>query len=476
LYQGDSLQAGGERELTQPNNTILVVDDEASMREFLSIMLTREGYDVETAEDGMQAVVRLKERNFDLVISDIKMPRFTGFELLDHIRDRYPETMVIMVTAFSTTEEAVEAMKQGAYDYIIKPFKNDEIRLIVKNALERKSLRQENLALKKELGQRYSFDSIIGKSRGMQQVYDLIQKVADSRTNLLITGESGTGKEVVARAIHHNSARRAAAFVPINCGAIPENLLESELFGHEKGSFTGAVLQKAGLFEVADGGTLFLDEIGELPPMMQVKLLRVLQEREFRRVGGTKNIQVDVRLIAATNCDLEEAVKVGTFREDLYYRLNVIRIALPPLRERREDIPLLIEHFYLKLGQAGHPQVSEKAMRYLLDYPWPGNIRELENVVERCVVLGQSHELAEDCLPSQILSPAPDVGASLTSIPDSGLDLDAYLGGIEKDILLKALGKSGGVRKKAAELLGISFRSIRYRLAKFDIDPGGEDE
>jgi two-component system response regulator PilR (NtrC family) len=227
---------------------------------------------------------------------------------------------------------------------------------------------------------------------------------------------------------------------------------------------------------VADGGTLFLDEIGELPPMMQVKLLRVLQEREFRRVGGTKNISVDVRLIAATNCDLEEAVKNGTFREDLYYRLNVIRIALPPLRERREDIPLLIEHFYQKLGQAGHPQVSEKAMRYLLDYPWPGNIRELENVVERCVVLGQSHELAEDCLPSQILSPAPGVGASLTSIPDSGLDLDAYLGGIEKDILLKALGKSGGVRKKAAEFLGISFRSIRYRLAKFDIDPGGDDE
>jgi DNA-binding response OmpR family regulator len=284
----------------QPANyQILLVDDEESMREFLSIMLHREGYRVDAVGDGAQAVERLKVQGYDLVISDIKMPRLNGFELLAHIRERFPETVVLMITAFSTTEEAVEAMKQGAYDYITKPFKNEEIRLVIKNALERRTLRQENLQLKKELDRRYSFGSLIGKSKKMQEVYDLIEKVAASRANVLVAGESGTGKELVAKAIHYNSERKEKPFIAVNCGAIPENLLESELFGHEKGSFTGAVQQKAGLFEVANGGTLFLDEIGELPPPMQVKLLRVLQEREFRRVGGTKNIQVDVRLVAA---------------------------------------------------------------------------------------------------------------------------------------------------------------------------------
>jgi len=320
---------------------ILVVDDEESMREFLSIMLYREGYAVDAAADGLQAVERLKEYSYDLVITDIKMPRMTGLQLLSYILERAPETVVIMITAFSTTEEAVDAMKQGAYDYITKPFKNEEIRLIVKNALERRELRQENTELKRELGRRYSFGSLIGKSKAMQAVYDLIQKVAASRVNVLLTGESGTGKELVAHAIHYNSERKEQPFVPINCGAIPENLLESELFGHEKGSFTGAIQQKNGLVEIAHGGTLFLDEIGELPAMMQVKLLRFLQEREFRRVGGTRNIQVDVRLIAATNKDLEAEVAAGAFREDLFYRLNVIRVALPPLRDRREDIPIL---------------------------------------------------------------------------------------------------------------------------------------
>jgi two-component system response regulator PilR (NtrC family) len=293
---------------------------------------------------------------------------------------------------------------------------------------------------------------------------------------VLVAGESGTGKELVAKAIHYNSERKEKPFIAVNCGAIPENLLESELFGHEKGSFTGAIQQKAGLFEVANGGTLFLDEIGELPASMQVKLLRVLQEREFRRVGGTKNIQVDVRLIAASNKELEEEVARGAFREDLFYRLNVIRIILPPLRERRDDIPLLIEHFYRNITGRQGVEIAESALRSLLDYHWPGNVRELENVVERCLVLGQSNQITASGLPPQFHSPRVAEQGQLADIPDTGLDLDAYLGGIERDILLKALEKTGGIRKKAAELLGITFRSIRYRLAKFGIDPDGEEE
>jgi two-component system, NtrC family, response regulator PilR len=462
--------------MTPPKFHILVVDDEESMREFLAIMLHREGYQVDAVADGAQAVARLKEHAYDLIVSDIKMPRLTGFELLAHVRERCPDTAIIMITAFSSTEDAVEAMKQGAYDYITKPFKNEEIRLIIRNALERKALRQENKVLKEELGKRYAFGQLIGKSKSMQEVYELIQKVAASRANVLITGESGTGKELVARSIHINSERSGQAFIPINCGAIPENLLESELFGHEKGSFTGAIQQKPGLFELADEGTLFLDEIGELPPMMQVKLLRVLQERELRRVGGTKSVQVDVRLIAATNKDLEGEVTAGRFREDLFYRLNVIRVPLPPLRERREDIPLLIEHLLYKLTGRENVRTPEKLLRRLLDYQWPGNIRELENSLERCVILGQGDELSEECLPAALQRSAPALSACIDELPEGGLDLDAYLGDIEKDILLKALERCGGVRKKAAEYLGISFRSIRYRLAKFGLAEDEDEE
>lgn len=455
---------------------ILVVDDEDSMREFLVIMLRREGYLVDCAADGLQAISDLKEKIYDLVISDIKMPRMGGLELLAEVRERFPELIMIMITAFSTTEEAVEAMKMGAYDYITKPFKNEEVRLIIRNALERKLLRQENLQLKKELGRRYSCGSLIGKSKKMQTVYDLIEKVAVSRANVLVAGESGTGKELVAKAIHYNGERQDKAFVAVNCGAIPENLLESELFGHEKGSFTGAVQQKIGLFEVANGGTLFLDEIVELPPSMQVKLLRILQEREFRRVGGTRTIQIDVRLIAASNKNLEEEVARGAFREDLFYRLNVIRIFLPPLRERRDDIPLLIEHFYRNMTGREGVDITANALRRMLDYHWPGNVRELENVVERCLVLGHSTQITETCLPAQFQMGHPATPGPLMELPASGLDLDAYLGSIEKDILLQALDQSGGVRKRAAELLGITFRSIRYRLAKFGVEPDGDEE
>jgi len=455
---------------------VLIVDDEESMRDFLSIMLHREGYQVDTAVDGAQAVVHLRDHSYDLVISDIKMPRMTGLELLTHIKDRTPETVVLMVTAFSSTDEAVEAMKQGAYDYITKPFKNEEIRLIVKNALERRDLRRENLALKEALGQRFSFDGLIGKSKSMQDVFSMIRKVASSPVKILVTGESGTGKELVARAIHYNSDRRDGPFVPINCGAIPENLLESELFGHEKGSFTGAIRQKPGLFETAAGGTIFLDEIGELPAMMQVKLLRVLQENEFRRVGGTKDIKTDVRVLAATNRHLEEAVAAGSFREDLYYRFNVIRIDLPPLRQRREDIPVMVDFFWERFtGQKG-VKVAEDAMRRLIDYSWPGNVRELENVIERATVLGHDNEITLDCLPPNLVTGMSGSVTPLTDIPESGMDLDAYLGEIEKEILVKALARTDGVRKSAAGLLGITFRSIRYRLAKYDLgDDDAED-
>ncbi|PKN13751.1 MAG: Fis family transcriptional regulator [Deltaproteobacteria bacterium HGW-Deltaproteobacteria-4] len=450
-----------------PSGRILVVDDEASLREVLTIMLQREGYDVETAADGATAQALLRESDFDLIISDIKMPKITGLELLRFVREHAPETMMIMITAFSTSEDAVEAMKLGAFDYITKPFRNDEIRLIVRNALERRALRQENQTLRQELSQRYSFANMVGKSEPMQQVYELISKVAPSKANVLVTGESGTGKELVAKAIHFNSPRRDHPFVPVNCGAIPETLLESELFGHEKGAFTGASGQKAGLFEVANSGTIFLDEIGELPASMQVKLLRVLQEREFRRVGGTKDLPVDVRLIAATNKDLATETKEGRFREDLYYRLNVIHIPLPPLRERSEDIPLLINHFYQ--SHAGHDvKISDAALRLLLDYPWPGNIRELHNVLERCLVLGSAESIGVDCLPPQVRDAA--AGTLLHDLPEDGLDLDAYLAAIERELLLKALERSNNVRTRAAELLKMSFRSIRYRLAKFGLD------
>ena len=455
---------------------ILVVDDEESMREFLTIMLHREGYAVDAAFDGAQAVARLKDKSYDLVISDIKMPRLDGFGVLDYITESCPETAIIMITAFSTAQQAVDAMKKGAYDYITKPFNNEEIRLVVKNALERKELRRENLELKRELGQRYSFDNLIGKSRAMQQVYHFIEKVADSKANVLVTGESGTGKELVAKAIHYNSRRKDQPFVPINCGAIPENLLESELFGHEKGSFTGASQQKPGLFEVADGGTVFLDEVAELPLMMQVKLLRVLQGQEFRRVGGTRDMKVDVRLVAATNKNLETLVAEEKFREDLYYRLNVIHVNLPPLKERREDIPLLVEHFLRKMSGNKLPKVPDTFMRRLLDYHWPGNIRELENTIERSLVLGSDGQLSEDGLPRHIGGPPATAGAVLEELPEDGLDLDAYLGSIEQDILLKALDRCGGVRKKAAELLCISFRSIRYRLAKYGMATDGDEE
>ncbi len=447
---------------------ILVVDDERSMREVLLSMLKKEGYDMTVADGGQAAIEAVRREAFDAVITDVRMPKVDGLQVLRAIKDLSPTTVVIMITAFGSSESAVEAMKLGAYDYITKPFKYDEVLLNVKRALERKRLRDENLNLKRQLETHYRFENIIGKSPKTLEVFDTIRKIADSQSTVMITGESGTGKELVAQATHFNSHRRDKPFISVNCGAIPEGLMESELFGHVKGAFTGAVSNKVGLFSAADGGTLFLDEITEIPPLLQVKLLRAIQEREIRRVGDTKDVKVDVRLIAATNKKLEVAVGDGTLREDLFYRLNVIPINLPPLRERREDIPLLVAHFLQKFGRELGKEVrgvSPEALALLEQYHWPGNIRELENAVERAIVLGTGEILTLEALPESVRHHRQPRGIDF-DLPEEGLDLNARLDQIEAAILAKALERTKGVQTRAAELLRLSFRQLRYKLQK----------
>ena len=450
---------------------ILVVDDEQSMREFLEIFFRREDYDVVTAGDVDSALVAVQADDFDVVISDIQMPPRSGLELLDAVREHSPETVVIMITAFSTTETAIAAMKQGAYDYVTKPFKVDELRVVIEKALEKRLLATENRRLRTELRTQLKSRTLVGNSTAMQQVYALVAQVAGSKTNVLVSGESGTGKELVARAIHDQSDRAERPFVAINCGAIPENLLESELFGHVKGAFTGAVQTKDSLFEMAEGGTLFLDEVGELPPSLQVKLLRAIQDKVVRRVGDTRDRKVDVRIVAATNRRLEDEVAEGRFREDLYYRLNVIQLVIPPLRERMDDVPLLIRHFVEKYARDSEKEirgVSEEAARILARYPFPGNVRELENVIERAVALCSGDVIGVDALPPTVLDPPER--RSPRRLPLEGTNLDALVSEFEKSLLLEALEHSGGVKKKAAQLLGISFRSFRYRLEKLGLD------
>ncbi len=449
---------------------ILVVDDERSMREFLEIFFQREGYRVTTAPGVDEAEVCLESDEVDIVITDMQMPRRGGLDLLNAAREISPETAVIVITAYASTDSAIAAMREGAYDYITKPFKVDEISLIVDKALEKKQLALENAHLKSQLKSQAGHPTIIGTSRGIQGVFDLIAQVADSRASVLISGESGTGKELVARALHDQSERAEESFVGLNCGAIPENLLESELFGHEKGSFTGAIGEKKGLFEVADGGTLFMDEIAELSLALQVKLLRAIQEKTIRRVGGTRDIVVDVRLLSATNQDLEAAVVEGSFRNDLFYRLNVIQIAIPALRERREDIPPLLRHFLTKLSSEAGRQidsVSEEVMKKLMVYDYPGNVRELENIVERAVALSRSSEIQLDALPPNVLDMRSAAGTPM--IPAEGVKLENLLDEYERSLLGEALRLSGGVKKEAARLLGVSFRSFRYRLEKLEM-------
>jgi two-component system response regulator PilR (NtrC family) len=454
---------------------LLVVDDELSMREFLSILLEREGYEVSVAGSAEDALRMMDSGLFDLVLSDVNMPELSGIELLGRIKEKSPETAVLMLTAFSTAEQAVEAMKLGAYDYIGKPFKNEEIKQLVKNALEKQGLKRENILLKKDASERDSFCGIIGKSLKMRELFDMIQKVAASQSSVLILGESGTGKELAARSIHTCSPRKSKPFVAVNCGAIPENLIESELFGHKKGSFTGAIGDRPGLFEQAEGGTLLLDEIGELPLLMQTKLLRVLQEREFKRVGDALTRKTDVRIVSASNRDLESQVKEGSFREDLFYRLNVVQLVLPPLRERIEDIPLLAEYFCRKFQMGGQTPatITPGALKALMNHPFPGNIRELENCIERSLVIDPA-VISESSLPKQLLASKMPCLTGECDIPESGMMLEPLLEDLEKKYLLKALEKTGGAKKKAGELLGMSFRSFRYRLAKFGLESGEE--
>ena len=459
---------------------ILVADDEQSMREFLDIMLKKEGYKVSLASNGEEVSKLVENDLFDLVLLDIRMPKLDGISALKKIKANTPETVVIMITAYASADTAIKAMKEGAYDYITKPFKVEEIKLIIKNALEKKNLQKENLLLKQAVRDRFHFGNIIGQSPKMVTLYDLLEKVSPTKTNILITGESGTGKELVAKAIHYNSPRKEKPFVTLNCGAIPESLIESELFGHMKGAFTDAIATKKGLFEVADEGTIFLDEISELPLLMQVKLLRVLQDKEFKRVGGTEDIRVDVRIIAATNKELEEAVKEKRFREDLFYRLNVIQIKLPPLRDRREDIQILANHFLKKYSQELSKnilKISPEALQILLNYEYPGNVRELQNIIERAVALESSPDLTTHNL-SSYLSEQPLLrkGPIDIEIPNDGIDLEKMVEDLERTLLLKALDKTKGIKKKAAELLHINFRSMRYRLEKYGLNHGSDSE
>ena len=453
---------------------ILVVDDERSMRELLAIVLRREGYEVLLAENGRAAIAALEREPVDLLISDIKMPDMSGVDVLRAAKKIDQDILGIMITAFASTETAVEAMRLGACDYLSKPFDVDLLKMKVREKIENRQLRQENVLLKRSLGLSHQFSNIIGRSETMLGVFKMIETVARTNSTILLTGESGTGKGLVAQAIHFHSLRREKPMVSLNCGALPETLLESELFGHMRGSFTGADQNKKGLLEVAERGTVFLDEIGEMSAVMQVKLLRVLQERRFRRVGGLEELTADIRVIAATNQDLAKAVADGRFREDLYYRINVIPIALPPLRERREDIPLLADHFLAKYSEQMNKAIagiSHEAMEMLLAHDWPGNIRELENVLERAVALESTPAVLPDSLPPNIRGEVMRVAGVPPSevLPASGFDLEAHVKEIEMGYIAEALKRAGGVQVKAAELLGMSFRSFRYYVKKYNL-------
>jgi two-component system, NtrC family, response regulator PilR len=470
------LQTGPPAAIEAPAR-VLVVDDERSMRELLSIVLRRDGYEVLIAEDGAAAVEVLKKERIDILITDIRMPQMNGVDLLREAKRIAPDIVSIVMTAFASTETAVEALRLGAADYVHKsPNAASELRLRVGRELERKRLQQENVLLKRVMRTSHQFSNIIGTSSPMMAVFQLVETIAPTSSTVLITGESGTGKELVARAIHVNSPRRDRPFVAVNCGALSETLLDSELFGHMRGAFTGADSNKKGLIEVAEKGTIFLDEIGEMSPAVQVKLLRVLQERKFRRLGGTEEIDADIRILAATNRDLSKMVADGTFREDLFYRINVIPLRLPSLRERLEDVPLLAEHFVARFAeQMGKPitGISGAALARLKLYGWPGNIRELENAMERAVALEQSPTILTESLPEQLAGTAketePQPTASPDAFPDAGFDLERHVQDIEREYIAEALRRAGGVKVKAAELLGMSFRSFRYYTKKYNL-------
>lgn len=448
---------------------ILVVDDEEIMRDVLSALLSSESYAVDLAENGAQALERIQEKEYGVMLLDLMMPDVDGFQVLEKLRKSENGPVAIILTAYASIDRVMQAAKLNAFAFIPKPFKNDELLLAVKNAMAQYNLASENRRLKKSLHERYGFQNLVGKSLSMQQVFDLIAQVAPRRSTVLIQGESGTGKELVAKAIHASSGRVDAPFIAINCGNIPSDLLESELFGHARGAYTGATSAKKGLFEAADGGTLFLDEVSVISPEIQVKLLRVIQEREFRRLGSLDNIQVDVRIIAATNTDLQAAVRQGVFRDDLYYRLNVIVIKIPPLRERAEDIPLLSKHFIRKYGKENQREgliLEPSALKVLMEYSWPGNVRELENIIERSVVLSQGDKITPDLFPMNITAPCPE---TLDPFTEYGIPLKEKVGNFEKAIILAALEKTGWNQKKAAQLLSVNATTLSEKLKRFKI-------
>ena len=453
---------------------ILIVDDEESFRHMLSVILVKEGYEVEASANGEEGLQKLVASPFDQVLCDVRMPHMDGLQFLRELKKCGGQATVIMMSAYGTMDTAIEAMKLGAYDYISKPFKPDEILLTLRKAEEREQLRRENQLLRKQVGKEYSFENIVSKNDKMQKIFDVIKKVSQYKSTVLITGESGTGKELVARALHYNSDRSQSPFIAVNCGAIPENLLESELFGHAKGAFTDAIRTKKGLFEEADSGTLFLDEIGELPGQLQVKLLRVLQDGEIRRIGESKPIQIDVRIVAATVKDLSKEVNEGRFREDLFYRLNVLPIHIPPLRERKEDIPLLIHHFIGKYNQAMSKSVEgvdHRAMDTLMNYKWYGNVRELENTIERAIVLSEKENIELENLPMEIQNFREEFQTE--AIPDEEYSIKKASKTLEINLIKKALQKTKGNHTHAARLLEISHRALLYKIKEYGIVENG---
>ena len=444
---------------------ILVVDDDLLLRDFLSETLNRSGYQVNLASTGEEALENIRKEDYDIILSDVRMPNMDGMELLKTTRNFLPDAKVVMMTAYGTVQNAVEAMKLGAYDYVMKPFSIDEIELVLKRALEHKQLLLENKLLRSEVIGKYRFDNIVGKSPQMQKIFELVETVADTKATVLITGESGTGKELIAKAIHYNSPRREGPFIRINCAALPEGLVESELFGHEKGSFTGAIRQSRGRFELADRGVLLLDEISEISLHLQGKLLRVLQEREFERVGSGISIQVDVRIIATSNRDLNRLIEQGKFREDLFYRLNVVPIHIPPLRERKEDIPALAQHFLKKYNLENNRQIkgiSQKVYEMFLSYFWPGNVRELENYIERAVVTAKGKILTPRDFPKEL-------ALGRINLPSEEIEVGSTIYEAERKLILKTLKAQGGNRTKAAEILGISTRTLRNKLHEYGL-------
>jgi two-component system response regulator PilR (NtrC family) len=450
---------------------LLFVDDEPALRRLMAERLGERGFDVVEAESGERAMELLHQFAFDIIITDLRMPGMDGTQVIEAARERYPGIVAIVITGYGTVKDAVEAIKRGASDFIAKPFQFDELTHVLQKALEQRRLASENAYLRSQLEERYQFGGILGRSRPMQALFQLLETVARANTTLLVTGETGTGKEVVAKAIHHNSPRRAHRFVALNCSAIPETLLEAELFGHVRGAFTGAVTMRQGRFEQAHKGTLFLDEVGTMSANLQMKLLRALQEREFERVGDNQTIKVDVRVIAATNSELPRMVAEGTFREDLFWRINVINVQLPPLRDRREDIPVLVKHFLQRFSPETARHLSQGAMRALMAYSWPGNVRQLENAIERAVALcGDRAEIDVSDLPQELYSAPPPAVTPFVEFPDEGLDLPGYLGSIEKNLITRALERTRGNRNKAAELLRIKRTTLVEKLKRLGAD------